>query len=94
MQVKKQQLQLDMEQETGSKSGKDYVKAIYCHSAYLTYMQTEVAQSCPTLCEPIDCSLPGSSVHGIFQAIVLEWIAISFSRDLPNPGLEPRSPTL
>ena len=40
----------------------------------------EVAQSCPTLCDPMDCSLPGSSVHGIFQARVLEWIAISFSR--------------
>ena len=37
----------------------------------------EVAQSCPTLCDPMDCSLPSSSVHGIFQAIVLEWIAIS-----------------
>ena len=43
-------------------------------------MNSEVAQSCPTLCDPMDCSLPGSSVHGIFQAIVLEWIAISFSR--------------
>ena len=42
--------------------------------------ESEVAQSCPTLCDPMDCSLPGSSVHGIFQAIVLEWIAISFSR--------------
>ena len=41
---------------------------------------SEVAQSCPTLCDPTDCSLPGSSVHGIFQAIVLEWLAISFSR--------------
>ena len=40
MQVKKQQLQLDMGQKTGSKSGKDYVKAVYCHSAYLTYMQS------------------------------------------------------
>ena len=39
MQVKKQQLELDMEQQTGSKSGKEYVKAAYCHSAYLTYMQ-------------------------------------------------------
>ena len=39
----------------------------------------EVAQSCPTLCNPIDCSLPGSSVHGIFQARVLEWGAIAFS---------------
>ena len=37
-------------------------------------------QSCPTLCDPIDCSLPGSSVHGIFQARVLEWGAITFSR--------------
>ena len=39
----------------------------------------EVAQSCPTLCDPMDCSLPGSSVHGIFQARVLEWGAIAFS---------------
>ena len=41
MQVKKQQLELDMEQQTGSKLGKDYVKAVYCHPAYLTFMQTE-----------------------------------------------------
>jgi len=40
MQVKKQQLELDMEQQTGSKSGKEYVKAIYCHSAYLTSVQS------------------------------------------------------
>ena len=40
MQVKKQQLELDMKQQTGSKSGKEYVKAEYCHSAYLTYMQS------------------------------------------------------
>ena len=40
MQVKKQQLELDMEQQTGSKSGKKYVKAVYCHPAYLTYMQS------------------------------------------------------
>ena len=40
MQVKKQQLELDMEQQTGSKSGKDYIKAVYCHPAYLTYMQS------------------------------------------------------
>ena len=40
MQVKKQQLELDMEQQTGSKSGKKYIKAAYCHSAYLTYMQS------------------------------------------------------
>ena len=40
MQVKKHQLELDMEQQTGSKSGKEYVKAVYCHPAYLTYMQS------------------------------------------------------
>ena len=40
----------------------------------------EVTRSCPTLCNPVECSLPGSSVHGIFQTIVLEWIAISFSK--------------
>ena len=39
MQVRKQQLELDMEQQTGSKSGKEYIKATYCHPAYLTYMQ-------------------------------------------------------
>ena len=41
--------------------------------------ESEVAQSCPTLSNPMDCSLPGSSVHGIFQARVLEWGAIAFS---------------
>ena len=48
---------------------------------WLIYVKwSEVAQSCPTLWDPIDCSLPSFSVHGIFQAIVLEWIATSFSR--------------
>ena len=42
--------------------------------------ESEVAQSCPTLWDPMNCSLPGLSVHGIFQARVLEWVAISFSR--------------
>ena len=41
--------------------------------------ESEVAQSCLTLCDPMDCSLPGSSVHGVFQARVLEWGAIAFS---------------
>ena len=51
---------------------------------------SEVTQSCLTLCDPMDCSLPGSSVHGIFQAIVLEWIAISFSSgsSLPRDGTQ------
>ena len=42
--------------------------------------ESEVAQSCPTLSDPMDCSLPGSSIHGIFQARVLEWGAIAFSK--------------
>ena len=45
----------------------------------------EVTQSCPTLCCPMDCSPPGSSIHGIFQARILEWIAISFSRGSSQP---------
>ena len=51
--------------------------------------ESEVAHSCPTLCDPMDYK-----VHGILQARILEWVAISFSRDLPNPGIEPGSPTL
>ena len=44
-----------------------------------------VAQSCPTLCDPMDCNPPGSSVHEIFQARILEWVAISFSRGSSQP---------
>ena len=51
MQVKKQQLELDMKQQTGSKSGKEYIKVIYCHPAYLTYMQS------------ISCKMPGWMKH-------------------------------
>ena len=126
MQDKKQQLEPDVEQ-TGSKLEKEYVKVVYSHPVYLTYIQSakslqwcttlcnptdgnlpgfprswdspgkntgvgchfllqckkvknesEVAQLCPTLSDPMDCSLPGSSIHGIFQARVLEWGAIAF----------------
>ena len=51
-------------------------------------------QSCPTLRDPIDGSPPGSPVPGILQARILEWVAKPSSRDLPNPGIEPRSPVL
>ena len=51
-------------------------------------------QSCLTLCDPIDGSPPGSPIPGILQARILEWIATPSSGDLPNPGIEPRSPTL
>ena len=47
--------------------------------------ESEVAQSCPTLCDPVDCSPPGSFVHGILQARILEWVAIPFSRGSSQP---------
>ena len=53
-----------------------------------------VAQSYPTLFDPMDCSPQGSSVHGIFQTRILEWVAISCSRALPDPGMERASPVL
>ena len=53
-----------------------------------------LTQSCSTLCDPMDCSLPGFTVRRILLAKILEWVAISFSGDLPNPGTEPRSPAL
>ena len=57
--------------KNGKNQGKIYIKS---------ESESEVAQSCPTLCDPMDCSLPSSSIHGIFQARILEWVATSFSR--------------
>ena len=56
--------------------------------------ESEVTQSCPTLSNPIDCSLPGSSIHGILQAKVLEWGAIAFSDDKSSSILKSRDITL
>ena len=50
--------------------------------------EREVAQSCPTLSDPMDCSLPGSSIHGIFQARILEWGATAFSDDKPRQHIK------
>ena len=60
-------------------------------------MHAELLQSCPSLCNPMDCSPPGSSVHGILQARILEWVAMPPPGDLHDPGVEPvsfRSPAL
>ena len=57
-------------------------------------VKSESAQSCPTLLDPMDCSPPGSSVHGILQARILEWVAISFSRGSSRPRIESVSPAL
>ena len=59
---------------------------IYIHTyIYIKESESEVAQSCLTLCNPVDCSPPGFSVHGILQARILEWVAISFSRRSSRP---------
>ena len=54
---------------------------------------SEVSPSCPTLCDPMDCSLENSSVHGIFQARILEWVFLSPGHH-PDPGIELKSPAL
>ena len=71
-----------------------------CTRAHTRTRACSVAESCTILCDPLDCSAPGSSVHGIIQERILEWVAISYSRgssqfptpgDLPNPGIKPTS---
>ena len=61
-----------------------YYIVLYCIVFYVC------AQSCPTVCDHMDCSLPGSSVHGFLQARILEWVATS-PGDLPDPGIKPGS---
>ena len=61
-----------------------YISYMY-HSIMLTESESEVSQSSLTLCDPMDCSPQGSFIHGISQARVLEWVAISFSRRSSRP---------
>ena len=64
----------------------EWIDKMWCVCMHMcNASESEVTQSCLTLCDPMGCSLPGSSVHGIFQAIVLEWIAIFFSRGSSQP---------
>ena len=72
MQVKKQQLELDMKQQTGSKSGKQYVKIIYCHPAYLTYMQST------------SCEMPGWRKHKLESRLLGE-ISITSDTQMTPP---------
>ena len=62
---------------------------LYLHASLVLYGM--VAHLCPTLCDPMDCSPPGSSVHGIFQARILEWLLLPPPDNLPYPGIEPAS---
>ena len=72
MPVKKQQLELDMEKQSGSKLGKEYIKAVYCHPAYLTYMQS------------ILCEMPGCMKHRLESRL---WGEISITSDMQIPNL-------
>ena len=62
-----------------------YMPKVWYGISTPTEWPNEVSQSCPTLCDHMNCSLPHSSIHGIFQARVLEWVAISFSRGSSQP---------
>ena len=74
MQVKKQQLELDMEQQTGSKLGKEYVKAVYCHPAYLTYMQNT------------SCEMLGWKKHKLESRLLGEISITSYMQMIPSLG--------
>ena len=72
-------------------------RSLLPESLQLTWVHAcSVAKSCPTLCDPMDCSPPGSSVHGIYQARILEWVAISSPKGSPQPRdwTSPMAPTL
>ena len=71
MPVKKQQLELDMEQQTGSKSGKENINAVYCHSAYLTYMQST------------SCEMPGWMKHKLESRLLREISITSYTQMIP-----------
>ena len=74
MQVREQQLELDMEQQTSSKSGKDYVKAVYCHPAYLTYMQSTSCEMLGQMKNKLESGLPGEiSINSNVQLTPLLW---------------------
>ena len=72
MQVRRQQLDLDMEQQTGSKQGKEYVKAVYCHPAYLTYMQST------------SCEIPGWMKHKLESGLLGEISITSGTQMIPR----------
>ena len=68
MLVKKQQLELDMEQQTGSKSGKEYVQAVYCHPAYLTYMQSTSWETLGWMKHKLESKIAGRNINNLRYA--------------------------
>ena len=82
MQVKKQQLELDMEQQTGSKSGKEYVKAICCHPAYLTYMQGTSYEMLGWMKQKLESRLPGEiSINSNMQMTPALWQKVKKTKE-------------
>ena len=80
MQVKKRQLELDMEQQTGSKSGKEYIKTVYCHPAYLTYMQSTSGKMLGWMKHKLESRLPGEiSITSDIQMLLLLLLLNRFS---------------
>ena len=76
----------------GLKMGLLHCRQIFNHLSHQS--ESEVTQLCPTLSDPMDCSLPGSSVHGVFQQDYWSGLPFLSPGDLPNPGIKPRSPAL
>ena len=72
----------------------DYINYLSYFPTKITTVHAKLLQSCPTPCDLMNHSLPGSSVHRILQVRLLEWVAIPFSGDLPNSGIELQSPAL
>ena len=70
MQVKKQQLKPNMEQQTGSKLGKEYVKAVYCHSAYLTYIQSKSCKMMGWMNHKLESRLPGEISAALYMQMI------------------------
>ena len=80
-------LQLSVEEKNTKGGVRNWIMSshkVRCRGPNSCWLSS-VAQSCPTLCHPMDCSPPGSSAHGILQARILEWVAISFSRGSFRP---------
>ena len=70
----------------------EYLNILKYSNGISLCMHAKSLQLCQTLCDPMDCSPPGSSVRGILCAKILKWVALSYSGDLPNPRIEPSCP--
>ena len=91
MQVRKQQLELDMEQQTGSKLGKEYIKAVCCHLAYLTYMQRTICEMLEWMKHKLESRLPGEiSVTSDMEKTPLVWqsLLMKVKEESEKPGLK------